>query len=55
MKKWIILFLMSSVLKGDLVDAVRTARSMHTIWKDNGFTPECLNLLSGKALQDQEG
>jgi hypothetical protein len=43
------------VLNGDLAEAVKSARAFHTIWKQNGFTPEGLNLLTGKAQQGQEG
>lgn len=43
------------VLYGALPDAIKTARAFHTVWKQNEFTPESINLLTGRAVFNQEG
>ena len=43
------------MLNGELLDALKTARAFHAIWRQNSFTPEGLNLLTGRTQIDQEG
>jgi len=43
------------VLYGDLKNATQTARIFHLLWRQHGFTPEKVNLFTGRPLEGQEG
>lgn len=43
------------VLVGDLDLASRSCWAFHVIWKQRNFTPEMLNLITGRLVQNQKG
>lgn len=40
---------------GDIENATETARAFHTIWRQHTFTPEKVNLLTGRPVDGQKG